>query len=195
MQVSVASSSTCPSQLAPIDQTSNICTKLIKTQVGCITNVDSYSLYACTYVSSVRDISTIVCYHLHQVLFVEVTKLLRFLEKTTNIFAASGFHKIPRIIYCACALTTIRYWKITLYTVCSQFKHYVGLVNLSHSSSCPMFPYAGYLLFGKSSLGIRPTNYVHYSVQISVCQMHWWKITINIFIFMILSPSTFSSFR
>ena len=111
MQVYVASSSTCPSQLAPIDQTSNICTKLIKTQVGCVTNVDSYSLYACTYVASVRDISTIVCYD--QVLFVTVTKLLRFLEKTTNIFAASGFHKIPRIIYCACALTTIRYWKIT----------------------------------------------------------------------------------
>ena len=111
VQVSVASSSNCPSQLAPIDQTSNICTKLIKTQVGCITNVDSYSLYACTYVSSVRDISTIVCYH--QVLFIEVTKLLRFLEKTTEIFAASGFHKIPSIIYCACALTTIRYWKIT----------------------------------------------------------------------------------
>ena len=111
VQVYVASSSTCSSQLAPIDQTSNICTKLIKTQVGCITNVDSYSLYACTYVSSVRDISTIVCYH--QVLFVEVTKLLRFLEKRTNIFAPSGFHKIPRIIYCACALTTIRYWKMT----------------------------------------------------------------------------------
>ena len=112
MQISVASSSTCPSQLAPIDQTSNICTKLIKTQVGCITNVDSYSLYVCTYVASVRDISTIVCYD--QVLFVEVTKLLRFLEEEkTNIFAASGFHKIPRIIYCACALTTIRYWKIT----------------------------------------------------------------------------------
>ena len=113
---------------------------VIKTQVGCITNVDSYSVYACTYVASVRDISTIVCYD--QVLFVEVTKLLRFLEKTTNIFAASGIHKSPRIIYCACALTTIRYWKITLYTVCSQFKHYVGLVNLPHSSSCPMFPYA-----------------------------------------------------
>ena len=112
VQVSVASSSTCPSQLAPIDRTSNICTKLIKTQVGCITNVDYYSLYACTYVSRVRDISTIVCYH--QVLFVEVTKLLRFLEEEkTNIFAASVFHKSPRIIYCAWALTTIRYRKIT----------------------------------------------------------------------------------
>ena len=110
MQVYVASSSTCPSQLAPLDQTSNICTKLIKTQVGCVTNVESYSLYACTYVASVRQISTIVCHD--QVLFVAVTTLLRFLEKTTNIFAASGFHKIPRIIYCACALTTIRYWKI-----------------------------------------------------------------------------------
>ena len=112
VQVSVASSSTFPSQLSPIDQTSNICTKLIKTQVGCITNVDSYSLYACTYVSSVRYLSTIVCYH--QVLVVEVTTLLRFLEEEkTNSFAASGFHKIPCIICCACALTTIRYWKIT----------------------------------------------------------------------------------
>ena len=140
MQVYVASSSTCPSQLAPIDQTSNICAKLTKTQVGYVTNVDSYSLYACTYVASVRDISTIVCYN--QVLFVAVTKLQRFLEKTTNIFAASCFHKIPRIIYCACALTTIRYWRILpVYTMCSQFKHYVGLVNLPHSSSYPMFPY------------------------------------------------------
>ena len=104
-QVSVASSSTCPSQ------TFNICTKLIKTQVGCITNLDSYSLYACSYVASVRDISTIVCYH--QVLFVAVAKLLRFLEEEkTNIFAASDFHNIPHIIYCACALTTIRNWKI-----------------------------------------------------------------------------------
>ena len=43
------------------------------------TNVDSYSLYACTYVVSVKDISTIECYR--QVLFVAVTKLLRFLDK------------------------------------------------------------------------------------------------------------------
>ena len=34
-------------------------------------------------------------------------------EKTTNIFIASGFHKIPRIIYCACAHTTISYLKNT----------------------------------------------------------------------------------
>ena len=61
MQVYVASSSTCPSQLAPIDQTSNICTKLIKTQVGCVTNTWILTAYyACTYVASVRDISTIV---------------------------------------------------------------------------------------------------------------------------------------
>ena len=91
VQVYVASSSTCPSELAPIDQTFNICTKLVNAQVGCVTNVDSYSLYACTYVASVRDISTIV-YH-RQVLFVAVTQLLRFLEKTTNIFPASGFTK------------------------------------------------------------------------------------------------------
>ena len=108
----MASSSTCPSQLAPIDQTSNICTKLINAQVGCVAKVDSYSLYACIYVASVRDISKIVCYH--QVLFVAVTKLLRFLEEEkTNILAASGFHKIPRIIYYASVLTTIRYWEIT----------------------------------------------------------------------------------
>ena len=111
VQVYVASSSTYPSQLAPIDQTFNICTKLVNAQVGFVTNVDSYSLYMCTYVASVRDISTIVCYR--QVLFVAVTQLLRFfLEKTTNIFSGSGFHKIPRKIYCACALTIIRYWKI-----------------------------------------------------------------------------------
>ena len=112
VQVYVASSSTCSSQLAPIDQTFNICTKLVNAQVGCVTNVDSYSLYACTYVASVIDISTVVCYR--QILFVAVTKLLRFSEKTTNIFAASGFHKMSRIIYCACPLTTLRYWKITV---------------------------------------------------------------------------------
>ena len=79
VQVYVASSSTCPSQLAPIDQTFNICTKLVNAQVGFVTNVDSYSFYVCTYVDSVIEISTIACYR--QVLFVAVTKLLRFLEK------------------------------------------------------------------------------------------------------------------
>ena len=111
VQVSVACSPTCPSQRCPTDQTLNICTKLINAQVGCVTNVDSYSLYACTYVAGVRDISKIVCYH--QVLFAAVTKLQQFEEEKTNIFPASWFHKIPRIIYCACAHTTIRYWKIT----------------------------------------------------------------------------------
>ena len=79
VQISVASSATCPSQLATIDQTFNICTKLVNAQVGCVTNVDSYRLYACTYVASMIDISTIVCYR--QVLFVAVTTLLRFLEE------------------------------------------------------------------------------------------------------------------
>ena len=113
VQVYGASSSTCPSPLAPVNQTSNFYTKLINAQVGCATNVDSYSLYACrpTYVASGREISKIVCYH--QVLFAAVTKLQQFEEQTTNSFAASGFHKIPRIIYCACAHTTIRYWKIS----------------------------------------------------------------------------------
>ena len=32
------------SQLAPIGETSNICTKLISSQVECLTHVDSYSL-------------------------------------------------------------------------------------------------------------------------------------------------------
>ena len=102
VQVYGTSSSTCPIQLAPIDQTSNICTKLINAQVRCVSNVDSYSLYACTYVASVRDISNIVCYH--QVLFAVVTTLQQFEEKTkSNSFTASEFQKIPRIIYCACA--------------------------------------------------------------------------------------------
>ena len=101
LQVSGASSPTCPSQLAPIGQTSNICTKLISAQVGRVTNVDSYSLYACTYVAGVRYISKIVCYH--QVLFAAVTKLQQFEEKTTNIFAASGFHKIANIHVCSTA--------------------------------------------------------------------------------------------
>ena len=89
----MTSSPTCLSQLAPIGQTSNICTKLINAQVGCDTSVDSYSVYACTNVAGVRDISKIVCYH--QVLLDAVTK--QFEEKANNIFAASGFHKIANI--------------------------------------------------------------------------------------------------
>ena len=69
----LTSSPTCPSQLAPMYQTSNICTKLINAQVGCVKNVDSYILYACTYVAGVRDISNIVCYN--QVIFAAVTTL------------------------------------------------------------------------------------------------------------------------
>ena len=91
VQVYGASSSTCPSQLVRIDHTSNICTKLINAQVGCVTNVDSYSLYACTHVASMRDISKTVCYH--QVLFAAVTKLQQFDEKTTNNFAGAVFKK------------------------------------------------------------------------------------------------------
>ena len=87
-----ASSPTCPIQLVPIGNESNTCTKLINAQVECVTNVDSYSLYACTYVAVVRDISKIVCYH--QVLFHAATKLHQFEEEKTNIFAASEFHII-----------------------------------------------------------------------------------------------------
>ena len=71
VQVSVASSSTCPIQLAPIEQTSNICTNLVNVQVRCVTTW-ILTAYTCTYVATVRDISTIVCYH--QVLLVSVTK-------------------------------------------------------------------------------------------------------------------------
>ena len=39
-------------------------------------------------------------------------KITAVLRKTTNIFPASEFHKMPRIIYFACAHTTIRYWEI-----------------------------------------------------------------------------------
>ena len=55
---------------------------------------NSYSVYACTNVAGVRDISKIVCYH--QVLFAAVKKLQQFEEKT-NIFAASGFKKFANI--------------------------------------------------------------------------------------------------
>ena len=37
-----------------------------------------------------------------------------------------------------CAYVTI---SLPVYTVCSQFNHCVGLVNLPHASMCPMFPY------------------------------------------------------
>ena len=63
-------------------------------------------------------------------------------------------HEIPRIIYCECAHTTIRYWKITrIYAVCSQFNHYVGLVNLPHSSSCPMFLYSARKFIASQNTG------------------------------------------
>ena len=43
---------------------------------------------------------------------------------------------------CAYNYTLGAYGKITrVYCVCFQFKHYVWLVNLPHSSSCLMFPY------------------------------------------------------
>ena len=67
-----------PSQLASIDQTSNICTKLINAQVGCVTNVDSYSWYSMLSLG-IRP------------LFAAVTKSQQFEEKTTNICVASGF--------------------------------------------------------------------------------------------------------
>ena len=108
---SMTSSPTCPSQLAPTGQTSNICTKLINAQVGCVTNVESYSFYACTFVAGVRDISKLVCYYL--VLFAAVTQLQHF-EVKKNTFAASEFHNIANIhvgpmIYYACAHTLLEH--------------------------------------------------------------------------------------
>ena len=138
MQIYGASSPTCPSQLAPICQTSNICTKRINTQVGCITYVDSYS--SCTYDAGVRDISKIVCYH--QVLFAAVTKLQQFEEKKLIFLLLQGFIKLQistHDILRMCAYVT---GKLPVYTVCSQFKQYVGLVNLPHSLTCPRFPYS-----------------------------------------------------
>ena len=126
-QVSGASSSTCPSQLAPIHQTSNICTKLINAQVGCVTNVDSYSFYACTYVASVGDISKILCY----------PQNYRSLKKKQLLFLLHhGFTKFQPILR-MCAYVT---GKLPVYTMCSQFKRYVGLVNLPHSSVAPCSP-------------------------------------------------------
>ena len=139
MKVSGASSSTCPIQLAPLDQTSNNCTKLINAQVGCVTNVDSYSMHACTYLASVGDISKIVCYH--QVLFAVVTKLQQFEEKATHMFAGSEFQKVQVQSTWHGRSQLYVTGKLPVCTVCSKFKHYVGLVNLPHSSACPMFPY------------------------------------------------------
>ena len=73
--------------------------------MGCVTNVDSYSLNAFTYVAGVRDISNIVCYY--QVLIAAVTKLQQFEEKTTTFFAASGFHNIANIHVCSTAHTLL----------------------------------------------------------------------------------------
>ena len=85
-------------------------------------------------------ISKIVCYH--QVLFARVTKLQQFEEKTTNTFVCFMVsqnckypHNYPLRI---CAYVTR---KLPVYTMWSQFKHFVGFVNLPNSSTCPMFPY------------------------------------------------------
>ena len=48
--------------------------------------------------------------------------------------------KYPRIIICARVHTLLENYPYN--TVCSQCKHYVGLVNLPNSSTCPMFPYS-----------------------------------------------------
>ena len=93
----MTSSPTCLSQLAPIGQTSNICTKLINAQVVCVTNVDSYSVYAGTNVAGVRDISKIVCYH--QVLLAAVTKLQQFEEKQIIFLLLQGFTKLQISTY------------------------------------------------------------------------------------------------
>ena len=127
-----------PFNLPQLDQTSNICTRLINAQVGCVTNVDSYRLYACTYVASVRDISKIVCYH--QVLFAAVTKLQQFEEKKLIFLLRQGFTKFQISTYNLLRMCAYATGKLHVYTVCSQFKHYVGLVNLPHSSACAMFP-------------------------------------------------------
>ena len=95
---------------------------------------------ACTYVASMRDSSMIVCYH--QVLFVAVTKLLRFLEEKNYFFLLiQVFTKFHVQSTAHVRLQLYVTGKLPVYTVCPQFKHYVGLVNLPHSSSCPMFPY------------------------------------------------------
>ena len=71
-----------------------------------------------------------------------VTQLQHFDVKTTNIFAASEFHIIANIHLCSIlSMCTNVTGTLPLHTVCSQFNHYVGLVNLSHASTCPMFPY------------------------------------------------------
>ena len=72
-----------------------------------VTNVDSYSLYACTYVASVRDISKIACYH--QVLFAAVTNLQQFEEKTNKYFCCFSVSQNST----SNLLHIIRHWKIT----------------------------------------------------------------------------------
>ena len=106
VQVFGASSPTCPSQLAPIGRTSNIFTILTNAQVGCVTNVDSYSLYACTYVAGVRHFEDsflppgVICCS---------DKITAVWRKTTSILAASGFQKIANIHVCSTAHLRIRY--------------------------------------------------------------------------------------
>ena len=96
----LTSSPTCPNQLSPIGQTSIICTKLINAQVRCVTNVDSYSLYACTYVAGVRDTSKIICYH--QVVFAAVIKLQQFEDKLGRIMdSTTGYTFTPCVGYFA----------------------------------------------------------------------------------------------
>ena len=80
-------------------------------QVDCVTNVDSYSLCACTYVAGMTDISKIVRYH--QVLFAAVTKLQRFEEKQLIFFLLQGFTKMQISTYALLRICAIRCLKTT----------------------------------------------------------------------------------
>ena len=125
-----------PVNLSPIGQPSNICKKTHQCANGTCYERGFLQL-VCVHVCCSRE-RHFEDSMLPRGLICLSDKITAVLRKNPNIIAAPGFHKIPRIIYCACAL---RYWKITcIYTVCSQFKHYMGLVNLPHSSTCLMFP-------------------------------------------------------
>ena len=54
------------------------------------------------------------------------------------IMLLEGFTKLQISAYDLLRMCAYVTGKFPVYTVCSQFKHYVGLVNLPHSSTCPI---------------------------------------------------------
>ena len=82
-----------------------------------------------------RDISKIVCYQLLQRQNYSSLK-----KKQLTFLLLQSFPKLQTFTYNLLRMCAYVTGNVSVYTVCSQFKHYVGLVNLPHSSIVPCSP-------------------------------------------------------